>query len=288
MDVADQEEQSLAKRIHARYEDLPSGERKVADLVLDFPGELAAYSASELAKLAQVSNATVTRFFKRLRYGSFEEARRSSRRERALGSPLYLSTKSNESESVGSDLLKQIADEEISLLTATFAKLDPALIDETTEALARAKRLFFMGFRNGSYISGYARWQFVQFRGDVHNLTGGGETLAERIADLKQGDLLVLVGVRRLVAKLRRYAEAARAAGADILLLTDTSARITPAHARWTIICAVENPHVLDSYAGVMGVLRLLAVETMRKLGRSGRDRLLQIETLHESLAEFG
>jgi DNA-binding MurR/RpiR family transcriptional regulator len=287
VEVSDKKGKSLVNRVHEAYAALPSGERKVADLVLDFPGELAAYTASELAALAEVSNATVTRFFKRLGYDSFDAARRSARRAREWGSPLFLASKASESETINSDLITRFAEEEKALITATFAALDPDVLDQATDALARAKRLFFLGFRNSSYAAGYARWQFVQFRGDVHMLTGGTESMAERIADLGPGDLLVLVGVRRLVAKLRRYAEAANAAGADILLLTDPSARITPAYARWTIICTVENPHVLDSYAGVIGVLRLLVVETMHKLGRDGRERLQRIETLHESLGEF-
>jgi DNA-binding MurR/RpiR family transcriptional regulator len=287
MDRATKEKNSLVKRIHSDYEGLPTGERKVADLVLDFPGELAAYSASELAGLAQVSNATVTRLFQRLGYDSFEEARRDVRATRAAGSPLFLASKAIESEAINSDLIKNFVDEEISILTATFAGLDTKELDQITDALAQAKRLFFLGFRNSSYPAGYARWQFVQFRGDVHMLTGGAETLAERIADLRSGDLLVLVGVRRLVDKLRRYAEAAQKAGAEILLLTDPSARVLPAFARWTIKCQVANPHVLDSYAGVMGILRLLAVETMNKLGRGGREHLQRIENLHEILGDF-
>ena len=41
-------------------------ERRLAEFVLDFPGDLASYNATELATLAGVSNATVTRFIKRL------------------------------------------------------------------------------------------------------------------------------------------------------------------------------------------------------------------------------
>jgi len=278
---------SLVIRVHEGYRALPLGERKVADVVLDFPGELAAYSASELAQLAGVSNATVTRFFRRLGYDSFDDARRSSRRAREWGSPLFMTSKAAEGEVIGSDLIARFAAEEKALIDATFNALDPALLTEVIEALAGAQRLFFLGFRNSAYTAGYARWQFIQFRGEVHMLTGAGESLAERIADLRQGDVLVLVGMRRLVSPLGRCAEAARSTGADILLLTDPSARVTPAYARWTIHCAVENPHVLDSYAGVMAVLRLLAVETMKRLGRTGRTRLQAVEALHEALAEF-
>jgi DNA-binding MurR/RpiR family transcriptional regulator len=274
-------------RIHAEYASLPMGERKVADLALDFPGELAAYTASELARLAEVSNATVTRFFRRLGYDSFDEARRSSRRTREWGSPLFMTSKAALAEPIGSDLIKRFADEEASLIAASFAALDPGVLDEVTDSLAGAKRVFFLGFRNNAYAAGYGRWQFLLFRGDVHMLTAGTESLAERIADLRPGDILVLVAVRRMIAKLRVYAETARDAGAEILLLADPSARISPGFARWTLTCAVENPHILDSYVGVMGILRLLAVETMQKLGRHGRERLQRIESLHESLGEF-
>lgn len=287
MKLNQDKEMSLIQRVHAEYAGLPSRERKVADLVLDFPGELAAYSASELAGLAEVSKATVTRFFRRLGYDSFEEARLSARRAREWGSPLFMTRKGPESEPIGRSLIEQFAEEEKTIVASTFAVLDPAVVDDATDCLGSARRLFFLGFRNSSYPAAYARWQFVQFRSDVHMLTGSGETLAERIADLREDDLVVLVGVRRLVAKLRRYAEAIRESGADILLLTDSSARVTPLYARWTMTCAVENPHILDSYAGVNGVLRLLAVETMQKLGRSGRARLQKIETLHEALGDF-
>lgn len=287
MQEIDQLEKSLVVRVHENYGRLPSGERKVADVVLDFPGELAAYSASELAELAAVSNATVTRFFQRLGYGSFDDARRSSRRAREGGSPLFMTSKATESELIGSDLIARFAAEEKALIDATFAVIDPAVLADVVDALATARRLFFLGFRNSAYLAGYGRGQFIQFRGDVHMLASTGESLAERIADLRADDVLVVVGMRRLVTRFDRYIEAASRTGAAILLVTDPSARGIPAFARWTVRCSVENPHVLDSYAGAIALLRLLAVETMNKLGRAGRARLQQVESLHASLAEF-
>src|SRR5215213_8390863 len=55
---------SLLSRVRDQLHELPPTERRLADLVLDFPGELASYSASELAGLANVSNATVSRFIR--------------------------------------------------------------------------------------------------------------------------------------------------------------------------------------------------------------------------------
>ena len=81
---------SLLSRVRDQLHDLPPTERRLADLVLDFPGELASYTASELAALAHVSNATVSRFIRRLGYENYDEARRHAREEKGSGSPLFL------------------------------------------------------------------------------------------------------------------------------------------------------------------------------------------------------
>ena len=68
---------SFLARVREAFASLHPTEKKLAEFVLDFPGELASYSASELARLSGVSNATVTRFIRRLGYTNFEAARRN-------------------------------------------------------------------------------------------------------------------------------------------------------------------------------------------------------------------
>lgn len=111
--------------------------------------------------------------------------------------------------------------------------------------------------------------------------------MAERIADLGPDDVVMVVGIRRIVGKLRRYLQALSSSGVRVLLITDPSARVTPAYAHWTITCPVETPHVFDSYSGVLAVIRLLAFETFSKAGKPGRQYLETIESRHEQLAEF-
>ncbi|MHC4222102.1 MAG: hypothetical protein ACYST9_06740 [Planctomycetota bacterium] len=79
--------------------------------------------------------------------------------------------------------------------------------------------------------------------------------------------MVVVIGIRRIVSKIKRYLEVLRQNNVRILLITDPSARVAPAYAQWTIACPVENPHVFDSYTGVLAVIRLLAFEAFRKSG---------------------
>ena len=279
---------SIVESIHKAYETLSARERVVADMVLESPGDISMYPASELARLAGVSNSTVTRFVQRTDFESYEEMRVAAREARNWGSPLFLA--SQESTGPGlkdNDLIAAFAEHEIAILKHAIADLAPAKLDEITSALLEARNLGFMGFRNSHYFAGYARWQFIQFRERTRLIPGPGETVAERIADLGPDDVVIVVGIRRIVGKLRRYLEAMSDRGVRVLLITDPSARVTPVYARWTITCPVETPHVFDSYSGVLAVIRLLAFETFRKAAKAGREYLEKIETQHEVLAEF-
>lgn len=276
---------SLTQRIHRLYGELPEGERKAADFILDRPGELATLAASELADRAGVSNATVSRFFRRLGYTSFEEARRASRTMRALGSPLYLA-ETNKPTRQGNTISQSMA-AEASLIEMSLSMQSPLTIDAVAAAIAKAHRLRVLGFRNSYFSAAYFHTAMMQMRSDVAMLNAAGQTLAETVAELAPGDVVVVVGLRRRPRGFIDLIGSLAATGADIVLLSDRSIREAPALVRWNLTCVVETPQLLDSYVGALAVLRLIAVETMGHLGVNARRRLESIESVHETLAEL-
>ncbi len=78
----------LRHHIRDNYDRLPTGERKLADVLLEIGGELAAYSATELAGRAGVSKATAARLVRRLGYADYHELRQQARAQKRSGSPL--------------------------------------------------------------------------------------------------------------------------------------------------------------------------------------------------------
>lgn len=278
---------TLASLITKHYEKLPATERKLADIVLDFPGELASYTATELAELAGVSKAAATRFFKRLGFSSFEEARRMARDSQKWGSPLYLQSENQLNESP-SQHIQQYLKEEISNLTKTLNDISFDELDDICHSIVKAKKLWILGYRNSQYIAAYTRWQFIQFRSNVTLLPSGlGETLGEYIAEISKDDLVIVIGIRRRVAILPEVMQAIYAKGAPILYLTDPTASKTTAYAKWIIKSAVANSYLFDSYTSIMSIARFLAIESYRVAGKKGRDHLKMIETEHANLREF-
>lgn len=280
------DQSTLEARIRANYEDMPPAERRLADLLIGFPGNIATYSATELADLAGTSKAAASRLFQRLGYTSFNEARHEARGARQWGSPLYLDSRGGSPSQHTKPLAAHIT-QEAENLGRTLEALRPDMLREATGAIAAAKRVFIIGFRNSRMLAFYLQRQFQLLRPDTALLPGAGQTLGEDLVDLGPDDVLIVIGMRRRVQTVHTVLEAAHRAGCPALLITDPSATRTPRLATWTIRCEVRATSIFDSYTGAFSVLNLLAASLYAHVGAAATERLRKIESLHEDLAEL-
>ena len=277
--------ESLSQRIHAIYGRLPEREKRVAELVLVGPGDIALRTVSELAGLAGVSNATVSRFFQRLGYNGYDEARRASRAMRAKGSPLYLvEGQSGAGEKPRANDLLRV---ETGLIERSLEMLNPLTADDLAAHLATARRLRVAGFRNSRFLADYLVAALSQFRPDVEPLIPAGLTISERLAGLSTGDLIVIIGLRRRPRDFTEFVRAAVSTGAHVALVADESIREAPAFVQWSVTVAVNTPQSMDSYVGAMAVIRMIMLQAATHLGRAGHEHLEKIERLHEDLSEL-
>jgi len=283
--------QPLEARIHAHYDALPPAEKRLGDLLLSFPGDIATYSAGELAEAAGTSRAAASRFFQRLGYRDFNEARQQARDAKRWGSPVYLSSGTTAGGVGGSGMPSQpIADhlaQESHNLTRTLEAIRPDRLRDAVDAIARARRVHVAGFRNSHMIAGYLQRQLQIVRPDVALLPRTGQTLAEDLVDIAEDDVLIMVGMRRRVGMVTRILEIARQQGARTLLLTDPSAAEPTRHATWTLTCEVRSQSLFDSYSAAMSVINLLCTSLFHHEINRGQERLKRIETLHEELDEL-
>jgi DNA-binding MurR/RpiR family transcriptional regulator len=273
----------IVQRIHEAYPKLPEGERKVAEIILAAPAELAVCNAVEVAAKAEVSNATVTRFFQRLDYANFEEARQEARRVRATGSPLF----SGQGAKAKADPISRLIHEEVAVIEATLSRVNPLTIREISNAIAAAPRIRTIGYRNSHFLAQYVTAQIAQMRPGVAPLLMTGQTESEGISSLGPKDLAIVVGLRRRPAGFSAMVEAIAARGTKILLLGDETIRTAPAFATWTLECVVDTPQFADSYVGALSILRLIAIDLERTLGKAGHGYLQEVEDLRDRLGEL-
>jgi len=282
-------EQALTARIRDRYAELSRTERQLADVILACPGELSGYSATELSQSAGVSKMTVSRLVRRLGFANFEEARLASRRGTEWGSPLYLlaqpdAAAAGEGSAPSVDAHFQRSAEAIA---ATARRIDPVALQRAARLLAESRRVWVCGARNSAFLAGYARWQFIQVRPEVHQMVAAGETMAETLAGLGPDDALLLVGIRRRPPSIVRLLRAAHARGVPTILLADSHSPLEEPVPPLTFRCETRSLAALDTHVAVMAVIHALAAELIRLTGPAGRERIQEIEDLHEALGEL-
>jgi DNA-binding MurR/RpiR family transcriptional regulator len=281
--AAPAKEKSFLTRVRNALPTLHPAERRLGEFVCDFPGELASYSGSELAELAQVSKATVSRFVKRLGYDSYESARRDARAERQTGSRLFLDTAT--ADGAGRSVQAQVAQSVLNL-EATFAGIPEAQIDAVAQAVLAARKVWVIGFRSSHAFASYLQWQMTQVVEQIVAIPGAGQTLGEHLVSVQPRDLVIVFGLRRRVAVMEALLREVQRTRAPLLYITDEGVQ-AHAGATWHFRCHSQAPGPLFNHVAVAAVCHLLATRVIERSGRGGRARLREIETLNDSLEEL-
>jgi DNA-binding MurR/RpiR family transcriptional regulator len=271
------------KRVRGEMHRLHPSERRLAEFVSNFPGELASYTASELARLANVSNATVTRFIKRLGYANYEQARRHVRSEKRTGSRLFLTpaTGGKTDNSVEAHVAQGQDN-----IGRTFSSIPEMEIEAVAQAMLQARKTWVIGFRTSHSFATYFQWQATQVLENIAAIPGGGETLGEHLVSLRDKDLVILFGLRRRIARMADIIAQIKKSGAKLLYITDEGVP-KDTSVEWHFRCETQASGPLFNHVAVMAVCHIIVTTAIELSGAAGRKRLTAIEVANDALDEL-
>lgn len=276
-------ERSFLTRVRDVLPELHPAERRLGDFVCDFPGEIASYSAQELAALAHVSKATVSRFIQRLGYENYEAARRHARADKQTGSRLFLATATDSAgeQSVAAHVAQGVAN-----LEATFLAIAESQINAASEAILKARKVWVIGFRASHSFATYLQWQLTQVIENITAIPGGGQTLGEHLVSFSEEDVVIVFGLRRRIALMDSLLAQVEKSGAKLLYITDEGVPFL-SQAEWHFRCQTLAPGPLFNHVSVMALCHLLTTRCIEIAGVAGRNRLRGIEALNDALEEL-
>ncbi|WP_370291077.1 MurR/RpiR family transcriptional regulator [Nocardioides sp.] len=270
-------EQRIDQRIAARHADLTPQERRAAATLLEHLDDLATYRAAELAAMAGVSRATMSRLFRSLGFEDFDQVRDHLRGLRGPGG----SGEPRRSDG-RPDPAALAAHEQAAILRA----VEHPAVAEVATLLARASRVLVVGWRNSYPVALHLREQLAQARDDVRLAPVPGQTTGEELVGLGRGDAVVVIGFRRRPAHLGDFLDAARATGARVVLVGDPTAVVHAAGAEHWLECPLTHELAFDSYAAPMALVSVLADAVLSAARRRGTARVRAISETYERLGE--
>ncbi|WHQ43517.1 MurR/RpiR family transcriptional regulator [Alcaligenes faecalis] len=258
---------SFLDRVRAILSDLPASERRLAQFTLDFSGDLSSYNASELASLAQVSNATVTRLIRRLEYANYEAARKQIRTERtddaftSLSQPL----------SAGEATLHAHLQDSYSKLGNTYRHLSHSVLLEASQAISRARQVWLVGLQANYFLAGHFHWHLSKLMPGVRLIPGAGQTVSEYLADIRQQDVVIVFDLHPRPSHMPELIQRLETRCTDIVLITDQDYKERP-KTRWSLPCQSGSEQLPDNSVAVASLSHLLLSEILKVRGADRRD----------------
>jgi DNA-binding MurR/RpiR family transcriptional regulator len=273
----------IDERLRSHYAALTPQEQRVADFIFDHPDHLMSHNSAELARLSGVSKATVSRLFRRLGYASYRGMRDEVRALRQSGLPLT----DNRDAVEGNTLLARHYKQEMANLTQWVHQIDAAQFGEVIAALAAARRVCLLGFRNSYPVALHLRQQLLQIRPGVQLVPQPGQTLSEELVDLTADDVVIFVAFRRRPRAVRTLLAQLQAQQVPVVLVCEPQAASLLPLARWHLAAPLDSVSAFDAYSAAMSLANLLSNALLHHLLASGRQRIHQIADLYGDLDEL-
>ncbi|OUS92575.1 MurR/RpiR family transcriptional regulator [Rhodococcus sp. NCIMB 12038] len=196
---------------------LAPSERRVADVCVERPRDVAWWSAADVAEHAGTSNATVVRACQNLGFKGFQHLRMLLLRD--LGAANTPAADAEPGAQVGAGLLRAVFTELATDLGGALAPLDEEAFDRAVRALAAAERVLVVG-NGGSGPSAAA--VAVRFMLNGRPVEAPSDAVIQQLTagQLTSRDVLLAVSDSGLNSVTIRPVEAARTAGATVIGVT--------------------------------------------------------------------
>jgi DNA-binding MurR/RpiR family transcriptional regulator len=264
--------------------------------LLERPEEVAVRTITDLAAALDVNASTLTRLSTKLGYSGFADFQgvfRDSLAERhrhfythqaerlvAGKKPRAQSAEANHT-SPEVEVVAQLARESIGNVDAFLTRLSPSDLRGAAALLAAAPRVRVHALRQFSALASFLCYGLGMIRTDVALLDAQGLGVAEGLAQLQPGDVVVVSSVAPYTRSVAQAAVAAAQAGMTVIAITDTLASPLVPPARHTFLIPHESSFFSNSMGAYLifceGLLNLVAThlgkQSLQALAR--RERMI-------------
>jgi len=273
---------TINARIHAAMDKLSPSERRVAKVLLASYPIAGLETVAQLAARAQVSGATVVRFVRQLGFEGYPAFHQNLREEvqRSAASPLQ--RYAAQGIPSGADLLGQTRHCFEHGVNQTLTRLSKVDIDEAVDLLVDTrKRIWCTGGRFSGVMADYLYRYLSQIRAQTYLLAAGPER-SDRLIDIGKHDVVVAFDFRRYQADTVRFAQACRARGASVLLITDPDLSPIAEVAKHVLTCDMEGLSLYASFLPTVALIEVLIAALVARLGEAALQRLTALEQMRD------
>lgn len=274
--------------------DVKIGGRSLQTLkkMLDAPGDTAVKSISMLAEEHGISTSSLTRLAQRLGYGGFPALQDIFRQEMRGRKNYYsdqvnrflLTTGTTSPDVTGKQPLQHMVQSEWGNVMATMEECDATQYAQVAALVSRAPRVAVLGLRGSYTLAFYFGYYLRMIRDNVTIIDNGGNTLAEALADLDEGDLLFAISVKPYTKYTVDACRIAREQGLHVVAMTDSMASPLAYETDKLLVISSKGDFYFSPITSGVLYLEALLTDAVKILGDRAVDKLRNNERLLDRL----
>jgi len=253
--------------------------------LVERPEIVAVSTITELAENTGVNASTLSRLAQSLGYDGFGEFQKLFRNAVSTRGKRFYSGQASQLLSV-SDVaaetngnlasIGRLFQESIANVEACLAELDPLEIEEAVDHLAHAPRVRVHAIRQIHSVAAAFAYGMNLIRRDVSLLDTPGSGMAEGLANMEKGDVLVLASVYPYSRAVAEASEIAHRRGLIVIALTDYRTSPLAINADYSFFIPHQSSYISNSMGAyiifceglVNSVARLLDTHALESLNR--------------------
>lgn len=261
-------------QLRQRYTTLTPALQQVAKYVLDRPNEVITRSMRTVAEAAGAPPSTLVRFAQHFGFDGWPQLKEALTREMGLGPEAY-GARARSLQGRGSDqsLVDEIFDVHRGNLEVT-QRQSSAGLGRAASLIEKGHAVHVGGFRACFPIAFYFVYVHRLFRREVHLLDGQGGALEMQMRGMSKGDAVLVISFAPYSREALEVAQASKAVGCKLVVLTDSDATPLAALADATLLFSINSPSFFPSVSAGMALTESLLEILASRSGKAGADRL--------------
>ncbi|MBN8237499.1 MurR/RpiR family transcriptional regulator [Halobacillus kuroshimensis] len=283
MTAAVKNEPNVYETIRRSLPEMSRSHKKVAAILLDRPDEVVFLNVSQLAAMAEVSDATITRFVVFLGFrgfAEFQEAIQSSLKQQWKTSERLIKTGNT------SPSFESVLKEDIREMEETMDRLDEKELMKAVHALWKADKIWIAANRSAEALGGFLHYYLEKVVDDVR-MIHSVERDADLLARLGKQDVVIGISFPRYSKSTVDILAYACEEGVETVALTDTLSSPLSAYAD-TVLTAKSRMHsYIDTFTAPLSVIQALLVQIGREREEETEKRLEHLESIWEKFDVF-
>lgn len=212
---------SICEEIKRKYIRLSKGQRKVAQFVMDNPNVVATQIASEVGRLADVSESTVIRFCYAMDLSGFSDLQDQIRVNLIDKGEMTAVKKALPTKKIKNQLGSQIVKQDLAGISKTFNELVEQDVKQVIQLLHNAKRIHFLGFRQSAPAAFWMYTNLGMQRENVFLIDHEADKIAHQLAMMDEQSLLFVIALDNEYEDVATTVEIAKRKNVKVVAIRD-------------------------------------------------------------------